>query len=306
MKLSNAIHRYVEWKRFCGLEFASGQKTLLSFLRFTGDIELSDIRKGHVFSFVRTHETKAQRFQGKYYRALALFVRHWAQRGEIRSIPLPRPRTRFNVLLPHIYSRTQIRQLLTSIEANQRSLNCILDGRTLRAVLLFLYGTGAYVGEALRLKSSDLNLEAGTVKLRRIAGARERTLPLPRRLHLILQDYRKALPESYRESDAFFVDKLGRSLNSVTLGKSFQKLRRRASISRTDGIPIQPRLHDFRHTFAVHTLIAWLNQGRDLRRMLPALSSYMGLVKFTTAERYLRLVPDRFRPQLKALIGSRF
>lgn len=305
MKLSIGIRRYVEWKRFCGHEFASGEKTLLSFLRFIGDVELADIRKGHISSFVRTHEKKAARFQGKHYKVLARFVQHWAQRGELRAIPLPRPREKMSMLLPHVYSRAQVRRLLNNIEQNQRSMNCMLDGRTVRAFLLFLYGTGAYVGEALRLKMSDLDFARGTIKLRRIAGARERILPLARHLRRILEDYRSALPESCRESQAFFVDKLGKSLNTTTVSKMYQKLRRRAGIYRTDGIRVQPRLHDFRHTFAVHTLTAWLNQGKDLRRTLPALSAYMGLVKFTTAERYLRMVPERFRPQLKALIGSR-
>jgi len=306
MKLSEAIRRYVEWKRFCGRPFETGEKTLLSFLRFTGDIELADLSKRQICSYVRLHQKQVPRLRNKYYSILALFVRHWSLRGEMRVVRLPRPRTtNRDSLLPHIYSRVQIRQLLKSIEPSQRSLNCMLDGRTVRAFLLFLYGTGAYVGEALRLRNSDVNLELGTVKLRRIAGERERTLPLGRQLHQILRDYRNALPESYRTSELFFVDKLGRRLNPNTVGKTYEKLRRKASIHRTDGFRVQPRLHDFRHTFAVHTLTAWLNQGKDLRRMLPALSAYLGFAKFATAERYLRMIPERFRPQLKALIGQR-
>jgi len=306
MKLSEAIHRYVEWKRFCGRPFETGEKTLLGFLRFVGDIELADLSKRHICSYVRLHEKHVRPLRNKYYSVLALFVRHWSLRGEIRAIRLPRPRaTNRDVLLPHIYSRVQIRRLLNNIESNQRSLNCMVDGRTVRAFLLFLYGTGAYVGEALRLKNSDVDLELGTIKLRRIAGARERTLPLGRHLHQILRDYRSALPESYRASEMFFVDKLGKRLNPTTVAKTYQKLRRRASIYRTDGFRVQPRLHDFRHTFAVHTLTAWLNRGKDLRRMLPALSAYLGFVRFATAERYLRMIPERFRPQLKALISPR-
>jgi hypothetical protein len=87
---------------------------------------------------------------------------------------------------------------------NQRSLNCIIDAKTLRAFLLFLYGTGAYVGEALRLRTTDIDLEEGIVKVRRVAGARERTLPVAGYIRNVLLSYRNALPESYRTSQAFF------------------------------------------------------------------------------------------------------
>ena len=304
MKLSRAIRQYVEWKRFCGRSFASGDQVLRGFLGFAGDIDLSQVTKKQVFLYLRGQRIRVATWENKYG-VLALFFRHWAQRGQLRAFPLPPhrpvPQTLF---VPHVYSKTQIRKLLATVPLNQNSLNCMIDAKTFRAFLLFLYGTGAYVGEALRLKTTDVDFEKGLVKVRRIAGARERTLPVTGKVYRVLQEYRSALPESYRTSQAFFVDKLGRSLNPTTVEKMFYKLRRRAGIYRTDGVRTRPRLHDFRHTFAVHCLTAWLNKGKDLRRMLPALAAYLGQVKLASTERYLRMVPERFRPQLVALIGK--
>jgi integrase/recombinase XerD len=304
MKLSRAIRRYVEWKRFCGRSFVTGEQVLLGLRRFAGDVELSEITRKQVFLYLRGHRIRVATWEGKYG-VLALFFRHWAQRGELRVLPLP-PHRRVpqTLFVPHVYSRTQIQKLLATIPSNQRSLNCMIDARTLRAFLMFLYGTGAYVGEALHLKTTDVDFERGLIKVRRVAGTRERTLPITGKVHRVLQEYRHAVPESYRASQAFFVDKLGRPLNPTTVSKMFQKLRRRAGIYRTDGLRTRPRLHDFRHTFAVHCLTKWLNQGNDLRRMLPALSAYLGLTKLASAERYLRMVPDRFRPHLIALVGK--
>lgn len=304
MKLSQAIHHYVEWKRFCGRSFVNGEQILQGFLKFVGDINLADVTMRHISTYLKSQRMYAATWDGRYG-TLALFCRHWAQRGHLRAIPLPRPRhAPQSVLLPHIYSRVQIRKLLDTVTRNQRSLNCMIDARTFRTFLLFLYGTGAYVGEALRLTTSDVDLERGIIKVRRVAGAIERTLPVAGHIHKALQEYRRALPESYRTSQAFFVGKLGGPLNPNTISKMFQKLRRRAGIYRTDGFRIQPRLHDLRHTFAVHSLTAWLNQGKDLRQMLPVLSAYLGLTKLTSTERYLRMMPERFRPQLAALVGS--
>lgn len=304
MKLSKAIRRYVEWKRFCGRSFVTGEQVLTDFLVFVGDLDVSELTKGHTSRYLRRRRMRVATWQGKYA-VLDQFFRHWAHRGEVRALPLPRPRRVPQIVaLPHIYSRAQIRKLLDTIELTQRWVNCIIDVKTFRAFLLFLYGTGAYVGEALRLRTSDVDLEGGIVTVRRVAGALERTLPISGHVRKVLREYKNAMPESYRASQTFFVDRLGRSLNPTTVGKTFERLRRKAGIFRIDGFRTQPRLHDFRHTFAVHSLTSWLNQGKDLRRMLPALSAYLGLTKLTSTERYLRMMPERFRPQLAALVGS--
>jgi len=64
------------------------------------------------------------------------------------------------------------------------------------------------------------------------------------------------------------------------------------------------RVHDLRHTFAVHCLNAWLREGKDAREMLPILSAYMGHVMLRSTEQYLRLVPDRFKKQLARLAAD--
>jgi len=63
---------------------------------------------------------------------------------------------------------------------------------------------------------------------------------------------------------------------------------------------------DFRHTFAVHTLTAWLNQRRDLRRMLPPpFLLYLGMGQTLASTGTLVSNGDRgrFRPQISALLG---
>ena len=55
-----------------------------------------------------------------------------------------------------------------------------------------------------------------------------------------------------------------------------------------------PRLHDLRHTFAVHMLNMWAVQGRDLYVALPILSVYLGHTSLKSTEQYLRLVPEAY------------
>jgi len=52
------------------------------------------------------------------------------------------------------------------------------------------------------------------------------------------------------------------------------------------------RVHDLRHTFAVHRLIRWYREGDDVQAKLPILSQYLGHVDIAYTQKYLRLVPD--------------
>ena len=49
-----------------------------------------------------------------------------------------------------------------------------------------------------------------------------------------------------------------------------------------------PRIHDLRHTFAVHRLLAWYRQGANLAAKLPLLSTYLGHSTITGTEIYLQ------------------
>ncbi len=47
-------------------------------------------------------------------------------------------------------------------------------------------------------------------------------------------------------------------------------------VLRFDSARYQPRIHDFRHAFAVTRLLTWYREGKDVQRMLPLLSTYLG------------------------------
>ena len=51
----------------------------------------------------------------------------------------------------------------------------------------------------------------------------------------------------------------------------FEWLRKEAGVLRFDSARYQPRLHDFRHTFAVTSLLTWYRQGKDARRRIQIL-----------------------------------
>ena len=76
------------------------------------------------------------------------------------------------------------------------------------------------------------------------------------------------------------------------LERTFRRLRSAAGIQRPGGARRQPRLHDLRHTAAVHRVIQWYRRGADLQRLLPHLATYLGHVDLSSTQRYLTLTPE--------------
>ena len=63
----------------------------------------------------------------------------------------------------------------------------------------------------------------------------------------------------------------------------------------------RPRLHSFRHSFAVHRVERWHREGADLGVKLPLLSAFLGHRDLASTQVYLTMTPERLR-----LVGEAF
>ena len=108
--------------------------------------------------------------------------------------------------------------------------------------------------------------------LRRYAIMRDRLCPLPL-------------------APSFFVSARGTRLLHVTVYPGFRALVRQAGLGEISG-PSRPKLHSFRHSFAVGTLRDWLADGGDVAVRLPALSTYLGHGEPKATYWYFTAVPE--------------
>jgi integrase len=84
----------------------------------------------------------------------------------------------------------------------------------------------------------------------------------------------------------------GRIVTHLTAELAFKRIRYEAGVKRTDGFYFQPRLHDFRHTFAVRRLVTWYREGKNVQRLLPHLATYLGHVSIRETSRYLTMTKE--------------
>ena len=302
MKLSSAIDRYVEAKRLVfGVSFKTGSRILRTFCRWSHNISIRSVRTWHVQTFLDRRPASDVTWLVNY-RTLKAFFEFWMARNQVSELPLPRSRTApHRNFTPYIYTLAELRQLLRWTSLRRKAAHREIDSLTLRTILLFFYGTGARANEVLAISRGDIDLRAGTVTLRRPNTNMVRTLPLGPSLLQSLRAYCEAIHGSGWCAQHFFVRRDGREISMQALIRAFRGVARKAGISRRDGVRRQPIIRDLRHTFAVHCLNAWLEEGKDPRSMLPLLAAYMGHISLSSTEKYLSVTPNRFRKQLSRL-----
>ena len=165
-----------------------------------------------------------------------------------------------------------------------------------RTLLLVLYGAGLRPSEGLRLRCCDVDLDDHVLAIWDTKFFKSRLVPIgtaPVALHAYHRNARKYLPMPADARSAFFASHTGGAISlGNKLEKIFIRLREHAEIRSPPGARWQPRLHDMRHTFAVHRLVAWYREGADVQACLPVLSTYMGHVNLSGTQAYLTMTPE--------------
>ena len=67
------------------------------------------------------------------------------------------------------------------------------------------------------------------------------------------------------------------------------------------GLKKNPRLYDFRHTFACQRLLKWYQEGKNINKMMIYLSTYLGHVHVTDTYWYLTATPE-----LMSIVSKKF
>ena len=92
------------------------------------------------------------------------------------------------------------------------------------------------------------------------------------------------------KSPTFFVSGKGTPIIYTDFGVKFRQLVAATRVGA--GSPVVPRIHDLRHSFAVHTLVRWHKAGEDVGALLPRLSTYMGHLTPGYTYWYLSAAPE--------------
>ena len=295
MKINDLIISYIEYRQSLGEKFRTNSTYLKAFSRAVGlHKEVKAVSSEEISCFLYGTGPVTSAWFAKYT-ALAGFYQYAVSRGFLDRSPMPEDMPkRPPAFLPYIYTRNELKLLFDTALTYQKNRSHIQPSM-IRMLLLILYSTGLRLNEALSLTMKNINLSESIIKVEQTKFYKSRLVPFSSQLAKEIEAYLKWRKKQKFPEDPdspFFYGRNNKALNSATVEDVFLRIRKKAGIQRTDNARYQPRLHDLRHTFAVHRLMSWYQENANVQQLLPTLSVYMGHTYLSATSVYLTMTKD--------------
>jgi len=300
--LGERVMEYLQHRRSLGFGLEANEVVLRDFVGFAKDSgHRGPLTTEFMLRWATDHVEHSSRYQAERLSIVRGFARYLAARDGKSEVPDQRLLgARFRRGQPHIYSDEQLRQLL---EAAAAFPSADPLRRTGYATLFgLLASTGMRVSEPLRLRVADVDLDGGILRVLETKFRKSRLVPMHPTVTEAMQRYAVQRDRDPRGgSSAWFF--LGRGVRQLPRRSVHHAFRRICSVLgwRGNGDLPLPRIHDLRHSFAVHRLLTWYRAGVDVEQAIPSLSTYLGHGK--VSDTYWYLTGTR---ELLGTAGARF
>lgn len=291
--LANQLQRFAELRRLTGCDYQSQARLLGYFDRFLDQQGVTEPRLTREITdaYQQTLGYLCARTQANRSSVVRQFCEYLSRSDprcyvpERRSGPRPEDARR-----PHIYSPMEVQRLLAA--AVQLPPLGSLRPHTHRTLLGLLYSTGIRIGEAFALNLEDFHREEQNLYVAEGKFRKARWVPLSSSATEALRQYveRRRRISPCAPDSPLLLNQRGRRLHHPTVYHAFLQLLSQCGIPhhRDTG----PRIHDLRHTFAVHRLLAWYRDGQDVNARLPWLATYLGHVDIQSTQVYLHATAE--------------
>ena len=232
------------------------------------------------------------------YSVLSQFCRYMCHLGHECYIPRL-PKQKDLDFIPYVFTHEQMETIFRKCDRlAMQSANMNSALFAIPILIRFLYSTGVRIGEALSIKNMDVDYSRHRIIIKKTKNKMQRMVPVNSSLEEVMKQY-----ETYRnrmpikgladKESFFFVSLIGKPLTNGTVYNWFKKVLRQCEIPHI-GKNQGPRVHDLRHTCAVHSLDKIVKDDVDIYCALPILSTFLGHKTIKGTEKYVRLVQEIF------------
>ena len=280
MNLEKLIKQYIAYRKSLGEKIQSSEMYLKNFCKFVGaKVSITSINENIINNFLYNSSLIVRPNWFNRYKALNGFYQYALARNYITKIPLPKnlPK-RPCPATPYIYSRKELKALF-DVALNYQIVKSCISPYTVRAILIVTYSLGLRIHETLSIKIGDTDTNNSVITIHQSKFYKSRLVPFNQEVKEFINEYlgwRIKQMQSKSPESPLFISKNNLQFNLGTMNSIFQRIRRKAGIQRNDNSYCQPRVHDLRHTFAVNILTNWYRDNKDIQKLLPILSTYLG------------------------------
>lgn len=291
----NHIQDYVELKKAIGYKYDTQANCLKRFDEFTLEKhpEATALTKEIVLDWCSKKSYEAQANQCIRVSIIRQFGQYLDSLG-IKAYIIPK---RYYPVAkqytPYIYTVDELTRFFAQTDQCQYCSQFPNKHFIMPAIFRMIYMCGLRISEARLLKVVDVDLKNGILTIRKSKNDNSRLIPMSDCLTERCRNYSAEVHPYPVAEDYYFPDRGGKAMTLVNLYQYFRRFLWQAGISHR-GRGHGPRIHDFRHTYAVHCLKKWVEQGKDLMAYLPVLKTYLGHDSFDETAYYLHLTADVF------------
>jgi len=214
---------------------------------------------------------------------------------------------------PYICTADDLRRIVEAARTFP-SPHAPLRPSSLCVMVILAACAGLRLGELARLTLGDVDLTDGTIEIRETKFFKSRRLPLAPSVVAAVRSYLNARRRAGAAMDAsaglFWHQQRAGRYSRVMIEKLLVRVLRRAGLKPAHG-RAGPRVHDLRHAFVVHRMLAWYRAGINPQSRLPYLATYLGhkdinstLVYLTITQELLQEASERFRRHSRRVLDG--
>lgn len=295
-RLAPVLSRYVDLKRALGRRFDIPTRTLQSLDRFLQEhsAQYPDLNAAAFEGWCHTYEhvsSGVRRVRMLEVAGFCLYRRRTEPQcfaPDPSSFPAYHQRVK-----PYIFSEAEVAKLLRAASGLPRYPASPLRPEVIRLAIALLFTTGIRRGELLALTLGDYNQRESTLHIRETKFYKSRLLPINDSIaeemdQCLRARARRELPVSPDTALIWNAAWSGGAYSGTALRHAIQPLLQKCGIVTAKGK--LPRIHDFRHSFAVNALLRWYRAGADVEAKLPLLATYLGHGSAVSAHYYLHFI----------------
>ncbi len=290
--LEEGVRDYLATRRAFGFRLDRYETDLYSFVRFLRDKESAHITTALTLEWSKQTRSRCPSEWARRLSRVRGFAQHWRALDPLTEVaPWALLPFQSNHARPYLYTTDEVKKLLEA--ALRLPPAGSLRAWTYYTLLGLVASTGLRLGEVLNLKTDHVDLVEGILFIENTKFGKSRLVPVDRSTTAVLVEYSERRDHFLhgRPAVRFLVSQRGTALIKCVVRKTFYHLSQETGLRKTFG-GHGPRLHDFRHRFAIETLLRWYRSGEDIERRLPVLSTYLGHVRIEHTYWYLRACPE--------------
>lgn len=303
--LAPLMDRFLQEKRACGYAYHEPFRILhrLDDFLVQQGLETLELPRGLARNWLAKKPHESASTQQQRITVFRQFSKFLLTAGCPAYVPDATVAARKSIFVPRMLTEEELRKFFRAVDTLEPTARSPLRHLIMPEVFRLLYGCGFRVREVLNLRIRDVDLNQGIITVRQGKFRKDRLVPPALSLVNRLRKYAGYFDS--RPPDAvFFPSPNGRPFALRTVYTLFREMLLQCGIPHA-GRGKGPRIHDYRHLFAVHTLRRWYRDGENLEAKLPLLATYLGHQHLSGTQHYLHLTAEIF-PEITARVEAAF